>query len=73
MEVGKVRQLRTAEPFQPFTLTLADGRRFNVIEPYYIAISPKQDLVLVVTPTHTAWFSPNQIVDAVPMNGQPSK
>jgi hypothetical protein len=70
MDIAKVRQLRTAEPFKPFTLRLSDGRRFTVVEPYYIGISPRQDLVLVVTEKETAWFHPDKIVEATNVNGE---
>ena len=63
MELEKIRELRNAQPFRPFSLILDDRRRFTVGHPAYLGISPKQDLLLASSDTGTAWFSSNQIKD----------
>ena len=38
--MNQVRKAMHAQPFQPFTLHLADGRTFVVKHPDFIAVSP---------------------------------
>jgi len=48
MHVDVIRERVRAEPFQSFTLRLADGRAFPVPHPDFIAVSRRQ--VLHVAP-----------------------
>jgi hypothetical protein len=41
MKAEAIRKLHHAEPFQPFSLVLADGRSFHVPHPDFISVSPK--------------------------------
>jgi hypothetical protein len=69
MDVEKIRSMRNADPFRPFLLALDDGRQFLIDKPYYLAVSPKRDLLLVSTDGNGAsWFSPTKVVEAVHAN-----
>jgi hypothetical protein len=59
--IQKLRQLLTSDPFQPFVVALADGRRFEVTSPDLIWLpaggqgglhffDAKKDLVISVNP-----------------------
>ena len=37
----RIRRLRSATPFKPFSLVLADGRSFHVPHPDFLSIAPK--------------------------------
>ena len=41
MTIDQLRQAARAEPFEPFSVSLADGRRFFVPHPEFIWIPPK--------------------------------
>ncbi len=66
MTIDELRNFRNADPFRPFWMRLDDGRRFYVEAPYYIGFSPSKELVMVVSETKTAWFSPDRITDVNP-------
>jgi len=40
MTTESLKQLWRTQPFQPFTIYLADGRKFTVKHPEFIALSP---------------------------------
>jgi hypothetical protein len=40
MNADSLRNARNAQPFQPFAVTLADGRRFEVRHRDFLSISP---------------------------------
>jgi hypothetical protein len=46
----KIRELWKAEPFQKFTMHLADGRRIPVLHRQFLAISPSGRTVNVYQP-----------------------
>ncbi len=46
----KIRELWRAEPFQKFTMHLADGRRIPVLHREFLAISPSGRTVNVYQP-----------------------
>jgi len=46
----KIRELWKAEPFQKFTMHLADGRRIPVLHREFLAISPSERTVNVYQP-----------------------
>ncbi|MFQ5490533.1 MAG: hypothetical protein ACE5GE_07405 [Phycisphaerae bacterium] len=39
MTIDQVRAVHRAQPFQPFTIHLADGRSFHVDHPEFLALS----------------------------------
>jgi hypothetical protein len=43
MKTETIRDLRDKQPFQPFTIHLADGRNVPVATPDHIFISPAND------------------------------
>ena len=49
MEVERIRAFRAAEPFEPFEITLDNGRRVRVEDRFHIAISPTGQSVIVWT------------------------
>ena len=77
MTIDEVRRLFRAEPFQPFTLHLADGRTFPVASREFMALSPVGRTVAV--------YQPDGMIDvidlllvtslkvAAPSNGSPKR
>ena len=66
MDAEKIRALRLAHPFKPFVLLMEDGRRFLIDKPYYVAIAPKGNVILVSTEGDSAeWFGPDRVRDAI--------
>ena len=66
MDAERIRALRLAHPFKPFVLLMEDGRRFLIDKPYYIAIAPKGNVILVSTEGDGAeWFGPDRVRDAI--------
>jgi len=47
MRIEQIRQAKRAVPFRPFTLHLADGRRFLVDHPEFILVSRDNRTVVV--------------------------
>ena len=43
-----LRDAHQATPFQPFTIHLADGRRFRVPHPEYLSYSPRGGRTIIV-------------------------
>ncbi len=41
MTIDQLRMVVKAEPFKPFTVSLADGRRFLVPHPKFVWVPPK--------------------------------
>jgi len=50
MTVEQIRQMWNAQPFQPFTLHLADGRGVAVQHREFLAMSPSGRTVIVYQP-----------------------
>lgn len=50
MTIDKVKEVTSAEPFQPFTIHLADGRSVPVVHPEYLITSPQGRTVVVYQP-----------------------
>ena len=48
MTIDKLRMVAKAEPFRPFTISLTDGRRFQVRHPEMIAVLPEATRTFVV-------------------------
>ncbi len=48
MTIGQLRKAQRAEPFRPFTISLADGRAFTVAHPEFIMIPPTATRTFVV-------------------------
>lgn len=77
MTIDEVRRFFNAQPFKPFTLYLADGRRFPVTSREFMALSPLGRTVAV--------YQPDGMVDvidlllvtslqvSVPGNGSPKR
>jgi hypothetical protein len=50
MTIERIRKVYSAEPFQPFTLHLADGRSLSIPHREFLALGPSGRTVLVFTP-----------------------
>ncbi len=48
MTIEKLRQFAEADPFRPFTISLADGRRIRVPEPGCLWIPPRSERTFFV-------------------------
>jgi hypothetical protein len=44
---AQVRELHRAQPFKPFTIHMADGRRIAVKHPEFMALAPSGRTVIV--------------------------
>jgi hypothetical protein len=49
MTIEELRQVHRAQPFVPFTLHLADGRKVRVRSPEFLAQSPAGRIIYVAT------------------------
>lgn len=52
MDLNTIRHALRREPFQPFTLRLADGRSLRVAHPEFVAILPR---VVIVGAEDNSW------------------
>jgi hypothetical protein len=48
MTIDKLREAVSARPFIPFTILVADGRRYRVSTPELISLAPRAERVFVV-------------------------
>ena len=53
MAIEEIRRLRLADPFRPFVIHLADGRRFSVPRAEFLALSPTGRTIAVFMPDDT--------------------
>jgi hypothetical protein len=49
MTIDKVRKLYGAQPFQPFVIHLADGRKIPVMHPEFMSTAPSGRTIVVHT------------------------
>ncbi len=47
MTIEKLKEVMHAEPFEPFTLHIADGRSISVPHPDFVSVDPKGRIVHV--------------------------
>ena len=50
MRIDELRRIHRAQPFEPFTIRVADGREYLVKHPELLAISPTGRTVALYTP-----------------------
>lgn len=53
MTLQDFRKLYDAEPFQPFTLHLANGKEISVLHPDFVAVPSAGRTVVVITPDNS--------------------
>ena len=46
MDIGGIRQALHKQPFEPFTIRLADGRGLPVPHPDFVAVGPRRVVVV---------------------------
>ncbi len=46
MDVAGIREALHKQPFEPFNVRLADGRRFEVRHPDFVAVHPRRVIVI---------------------------
>ena len=68
MDLDSIRAARRAQPFQPFDLCLADGRRVPVKHPEFLAMN-KQIVVVVNEESFSTAIEPGLIVSLEPHRG----
>ena len=62
MTIERFRELLDAQPFQPFTIQLADGRKVPVAHREFIAAAPTGRTVVVFEPNDTlSIFESNEV------------
>ena len=47
MTIQEIQRLRSAKPFEPFRVLTADGQRYDVRHPEYIAQTPSGRLITI--------------------------
>ncbi len=52
MNIDGVREALRKEPFEPFSIRLADGRSLPVVHPEFVAVGKRR---LVVIDEHDSW------------------
>lgn len=62
MHIRLVRKALQAQPFQPFTFRLTDGRALVVKHPDYVAVSRRAVLVTHPSNDDINWIEPLMIV-----------
>jgi hypothetical protein len=50
MTIEKIRELYDAQPFQPFVIHMADGRKLEVRHPDFVAAAPSGRTIIVYQP-----------------------
>ena len=50
MKVDEIRTLLHAQPFIPFTIHLADGRKLRIAHPDFVATAHKSNTIIVYLP-----------------------
>ncbi|MDX1965208.1 MAG: hypothetical protein SFX18_18835 [Pirellulales bacterium] len=68
MDLNSIRYALKAEPFQPFELCLADGRRIPVKHPEFVAMN-KRIVIVTDDDSNTRTFEPLLIVSLEPLSG----
>lgn len=48
MTITQLRDAIRKQPFEPFTICLTDGRKFNVKHPEFVAIAPEGNRIFIV-------------------------
>ncbi|MHB1425331.1 MAG: hypothetical protein ACYC3I_19345 [Gemmataceae bacterium] len=62
MNVDVIREALRKLPFRPFTFRLADGRELPIVHPDFVAISPRQVIVVNPQDESVSWLEPLLIV-----------
>lgn len=65
-----LRDLWHASPFRPFTIHLADGRKFEVPHPDFFLLSPKAGIVVVVQPEDRVNHISGRAIVSISQQGQ---
>ncbi len=47
MTVERIRKVMAAQPFEPFTINLSDGRSFRIGHPDFIAVPPRRGATIM--------------------------
>jgi hypothetical protein len=72
MHTTAISEALHKQPFQPFTIRLADGRAVNVRHPDFVAISPRRVLVINADDESVTWLEP-LLIGSIDFNGMPPK
>jgi hypothetical protein len=62
MNVDVIREALRKQPFRPFTFRLAAGRELSVSHPDFVAVSPRQVIVVNPQDESASWLEPLLIV-----------
>ena len=62
MNVDLIREALRKLPFRPFTFRLADGRELPIVHPDFVAVSPRQVIVVNPQDESVSWLEPLLIV-----------
>jgi hypothetical protein len=70
MIVEALRTLNQAVPFQPYVIRMASGKKYKVLHPDFISISPRGSLIMLFEETgEPHMLSPLLMEAATPLNG----
>jgi hypothetical protein len=62
MNLDSVRNLLSAEPFQPIEFRLANGDRHQVVDPFKVAVGKNVVMIGYSDSDRIAWCTPHQIM-----------
>ena len=66
MDAERIRQLRRADPFLPFTLVMQDGSRYAVRQSYHLGLSPDGRALMYSAPDgSTMTLAASAVADVV--------
>ncbi len=68
MDLEGVREALHREPFRPFDICLADGRRVPVRHPDFVAVGKRR--IIVVQPDDSSMFIEPLLIVSLDFNGQ---
>lgn len=50
MRIDELKKAHRSQPFEPFTIRVADGREYDVVHPEFLAFSATGRTIVVMTP-----------------------
>ncbi len=70
MTITEFRNKYSAQPFKPFTLFLADGRKISVLHREFVAISPTERTATIYQPDGSSEVVDLLLVTSLKTNGK---
>ncbi|MCB9935772.1 MAG: hypothetical protein H6840_08780 [Planctomycetes bacterium] len=71
MDIAKLKELREASPFRPFSIDLADGRQLHVRHRDFISISPEGRTCIVWQPDDSMTIVDVRLIQSITQGPPP--